>query len=207
MRYALVGILVLAIIAGLWWFVQQQQPPASTADTSTPSALAPEVENILSVKTALLVTLAAEPDIVAAVRSSNTKNAALSPEEIQRLDQEWQSTTTPTPLISGLMSNATAQSLIAFQREHAEFKEIFIADAIGLNVGQTDKTSDYYQKDESWWVDSYNDGRGRTLHGSIEFDESSQTEAISLYVPILDGGRAIGVMKGVLDLSAISAEL
>ena len=46
-----------------------------------------------------------------------------------------------------------------------------------------------------------------SAHGKIEFDESSQTEAISLYVPVMDGGKAIGVFKGVLDLSSISGQL
>lgn len=205
--YLALGLVVLLIIGGFIWWSQVPQSDTAAQKAVEITALAPEVEAVLSQKTSLLVDLMKDPGIIAAVRSSNEKNASLTQADITRLDQEWQDATDASPFITNLLTNATSQRLIAFQNLYPEFKEVFVADARGLNVGQTDKTSDYYQADESWWVDSYNKGRGKSLHGAIEFDESSQTEAISIYVPVMDGARAIGVVKGVLNLSAISAEL
>lgn len=209
MKYIAAAVLALIVVAAGWWFLRNPYTGSSTVDQPpTSSELAPEVEKILSEKMALLSTLATEPAFVEAVQSSNQKNASLSPDDIRRLDLEWQGATEPTPFISQFMENAIAKRLIAFQKSHLEFKEIFIADAHGLNMAQTDRTSDYYQADESWWIQSFNEGRGRVLHGTIEFDESSQTEAISIYIPVKnDNAQAIGVIKGVIDLSAISSEL
>jgi hypothetical protein len=201
-------IALLLVGGGAWWFMMQS-PATSSAKTqaSDSSKLAPEVETVLAQETDILVALAADPSIISTVRASSEKNKLLSTEEIQRMDKEWQDSKSVTSFIAQFMSNPTALQLVAFQKTHPEFKEVFVADAAGLNVAQTDKTSDYYQADESWWTNSFNDGRGMVAHGNIEFDESSQTEAISLYVPVMDGSRAIGVFKGVLDLSSISDQL
>ena len=73
----------------------------------------------------------------------------------------------------------------------------------------TNKTSDYYQADEDWWIQSYNEGQGKTFHGAIEYDESAKAEAIPLYMPIMDPdtNKAIGVMKVIIDITAIKMEL
>lgn len=210
-KYLVAVIVCVAVVAGLaWWLTSTASapiPPAQPTQKKAAAALAPEVESVLNTKTALFSQLLSEPAVVEAVRASNQKNSSLSQDEIKRLDAEWQAAKSVTPFIAGFMSNDLARTLIAFQKMHPEFREIFVADKIGLNVGQTDKTSDYYQADESWWVNSYNKGTGANTHGNIEFDESSQTEAISIYVPIMDGGTAIGVAKGVINLSDISREL
>ena len=91
----------------------------------------------------------------------------------------------------------------------AGFPEIFVVDTYGLNVGQTNKTTDFYQADEDWWVRSYNEGVGLAFHGPIEFDESAQKVAIALYVPIIDPAtsRAIGVVKAIVGIAFIKSEL
>lgn len=205
---AVIGLGLIGV--SVWYVLSMQQEPAVTSPTASPeSSLAPEVELVLAKQTVYLQELASAPAILSEVVASNLKNASLSKDDIARLDAEWQATKEITPFIQQFFSNKTAEALIAFQSTHTGFKEIFVADGFGLNVGQTGKTSDYYQADEAWWQNSYNEGIGNVLHGKIEFDESSQSEAISLYVPIIDpaSSKAIGVLKGVLDLSAIKSEL
>ena len=111
--------------------------------------------------------------------------------------------------IKPFLINEVAVKLREFQEENAGFYEIFVTDMYGLNVGQTNKTTDYYQADEDWWIGAYNMGEGRSYHGQIEFDESAQTEAISLYVPIIDPitDEVIGVVKVVMNITAIKIEL
>ena len=96
-----------------------------------------------------------------------------------------------------------------FQEAHDGFPEIFVTDRHGLIVAQTNKTSDYNQADEDWWTRTFGDGAGQTHHGPIEYDESAQAEAISIYVPVVDPGskKTIGVMKAVCDITAIKMEL
>ncbi len=208
----------LAVAFFVWWWFQGTSTPNMGSDPgSAPVAkteskeiqLAPEVEAILAEETEKLKILVANSVIVDEVRASNEKNKNLAQAEIQTIDKEWQASKNINPFIQKFLDNKTAVELRAFQNQYPGFKEIFVADAYGLNVGQTNKTSDYYQADEAWWVDSFNGGVGKIMHGKIEFDQSSQTEAISIYLPIMDtvSGKAIGVLKGVLDLRAIKSAL
>ena len=210
MKKILLTLTLVAVVLSMWYFSTRSQvslPAVPSQDTQV--ALAPEVENVLDQEITTLGMLAQDPVVISETQKSNQKNKDLTKAEIDRLDRDWQQSKTITPFIRMFLENATAERLLAFQKNHPGFKEIFVADAYGLNVGQTDKTSDYYQADESWWTDSFNAGKGKTFHGKIEFDASSQTEAISIYIPIMnpESGAAIGVLKGVLDLLSIKNSL
>lgn len=185
----------------------RSQMSAEQADKVKVVSLAPEIESVLSQQMGSLMTLGVSSVFLNEVLSANEKNKELTFDDITRLDDEWIASKNVTPFIYQLLSNEIAKQLSAFQDKNQSFKEIFVADARGLNIGLTNKTSDYYQADESWWVNAYNGGSGRPLHGNIEFDQSAQTEAISIYVPVMKGDKAIGVIKGVIDLSAIKSQL
>lgn len=172
--------------------------------------LSEAVEAALQRKIALVQhELAQDPLIVQAVRASNATSQGLSLDEIQALDRQWQAATTLTDFMKQFLTNPCAERLMDFQDAHEGYAEIFIADARGLVVGETNKTTDYYQADEDWWVQGYAGGRGRSFHGEIEYDESAMSEAIAVYVPVLDPEthQAIGVLKAVVDITAIKMEL
>lgn len=187
----------------------RQQMTMDQAALVKPNAYAPEVEERLTTVAASLQQIVTDPVIIAGVQAANEKDKLLSTADITLQDEQWIASKELTPFISAFMTNATAQQLTAYQRDNPGFKELFIADAYGLNVGQTDKTSDFYQADESWWVNAMKGGQGKVFHGKIEFDQSSQTEAISIYVPVIDPSTriAIGVLKAVLDVSSIGHSL
>ena len=75
-------------------------------------------------------------------------------------------------------------------------------------MAATNKSSDFLQADEAWWVETFKRGRQGGRTGPIEYDESTGSEAISVYVPLVDAEDAvIGVIKAVCDLNAIKREL
>jgi hypothetical protein len=60
-------------------------------------------------------------------------------------------------------------------------------------------TSDYYQKDEGWWLE------GMSVRGFMyEYDESVGASSASVYVPVQDRGQFLGVMKAVFDLEGLA---
>ena len=230
MKYLVLGAVVLGFIAGAAYIGygglpssplpenapkseirlsprQQMSPEQAALIRENPYAT--EVEQRLAKFAAGLRELVQDPVILQGVRDANGKDKMRSMEEITALDEDWIGTKTLTPFITSFLTNQIAQRLLVFQKENPGFKELFIADAYGLNVAETDKTSDYYQADESWWVNAMNRGAGKLLHGNIEFDQSSQTEAIAFYVPVSDpeSKRAIGVLKAVLDVSTLGKSL
>jgi hypothetical protein len=168
-----------------------------------------EVTAVLEKKTAMLKNLAAQATILQAVRRANQPDQDLPMEEIRRLDDQWRQTEGLDPFSKSLITNECGAALLDFQEAHDEFPEIFVTDRRGLIVGTTNKTTDYYQADEDWWVETIDEGRGRCHRSPIEYDESAFSEAISLYVPVIDPEtkQAIGAVKAVCDVTAIKMEL
>jgi hypothetical protein len=169
-----------------------------------------EVRNVLEQRVAVLKKdLAENPIVTRETRISNEKNKNLSLSEIKRLDEQWMTAKGMDEFSKGFMNNECAQQLVQFQEAHRGYPEIFVSDAYGLIVGSTNKTSDYYQADEEWWVKGLAEGQGYTFYGEIEYDESAMAESIPVYVPVMDPDtkEAIGVIKAIVDITAIKMEL
>lgn len=165
-------------------------------------ALGPKIEPALTEQLELLTTLTSDPTIIAFVSESNAKIEQLSPEQQQKRKQAWQQQP-DKEIVTALLTNAAAMKILEFQEQHPGFSELFITDRSGLNVAQSNPTSDYSQADEAWWQTTYSQGNGRANHGEIEYDQSADSDAISFGVPIMQNQRVIGVLKGVLDILSI----
>ena len=203
-KFLIVALAVGLLIVGLTGCGGKEEVKEESA------ALSKEIEDVLDKKTDLVTKeIAEDPRIIKLVRESNIKNKDISLSEIKKLDERWMSTEGLDEFIRGFLTNEGAEVLVEFQDANDGYPEIFIADAKGLNVAMTNKTSDYYQADEEWWVRAYDEGRGKSFHGGIEYDESAMSEAIALYIPIMDPdtNKAIGVMKVIVDITAIKREL
>lgn len=206
----IVGILILSgILLTVLNVQQKEETPQETLSQVSKILLAPEVEAVLDRKIALIRELVEDPVIVNEVKKANQQHKDISLQEILKLDTRWRSTEGIDEFIEPFLTNEIAHKLIEFQERHPGFSEIFVVDMYGLNAGQTNKTTDYYQADEDWWIGAYNSGKGKASHGTIEFDESAQTEAISLYIPVMDriNNKAIGVIKAVVSITAIKMDL
>ncbi len=209
-QHSLSCLALATVLAGSQLSCGKRPPRNEPAPPVTaPPALTAEVESLLQRKMQAVTAMVSTPVMVEAVRESGRRTQGLTLRQIQDLDRKWMQTSGVDDFIRSFMTNSAAVLLRDFQKAHAELAEVFVADARGLNVCQTNKTSDYYQGDESWWVLAFNGGKGKTFHGGIEYDESSCTRAISLYVPVMDPERAmaIGVCKAVVNLDALGREL
>lgn len=140
------------------------------------------------------------PVVLEALRHQNTQTEALSVAEILSLDATWRDqTVTGGDLIDELMSNPLSVYLKGLKSAGKNvYTEVFIADARGLNVGQSDVTSDYWQGDEAKWQVPFQ--TEQTHFGGVEFDESTQTYQSQISVPIFDNGSVIGVITVGVDL-------
>lgn len=139
------------------------------------------------------------PDVIKRVHDANAGNAKLSLKQILTLDKNWQQTEGVDLFISTLLNNGLARKLKEFQKTHRSLVEIFITDERGNLIGSTNKTSDYYQGDETWWQETYQAADPAGFMGSVEYDESTFTHAIPLYLPVFDvtSRKVIGVLKAV----------
>ena len=173
-------------------------------------ALSKTVQDLFEKKRSLIEKeVAGNPLIIEEVKKYNEKNKDISLEEIKKMDQRWIASQGVTDFMKEFLTGPNAEFLIAFQESQEGIVEMFITDAKGLNVVMTNKTSDYYQADEDWWVKCYADGRGLSYSGDIEYDESAMSESIPVFVPIKDPerGQVIGVIKTIIDIASIQREL
>lgn len=182
----------------------------ASADHTTPvTAPTAAVEKALSAHMEVLAKGLANPMILSELKQANQRNAALSDDQIKGLDERWAAAQGVDDFVKPYLTNPGGKALLEFQDENDGFVEIFITDTRGLNVSQTNKTSDLYQADEEWWTKTWNNGQGHSHHGEIEYDESARTEAIAIYLPITEPGQSqlIGVAKAVIDITGIKRKL
>jgi methyl-accepting chemotaxis protein len=157
-----------------------------------------------------LQTLALSPTIIAAVKTANDtyagKSQAQIDADISSMDKQW---IDKKPEIEGLvkqlLENDISAELKSFVKAFPEEVEVFVTDIHGLNIALTDRTSDYLQGDEDWWKNAFNNGQGATYLGEVEYDESSQTYAMNIGIPIKDrsGQKVIGILRGTLDVKIV----
>ena len=150
-----------------------------------------------------------DPKVIQAIKSQNSETGGLSEDQIIELDKQWRAETSAgsKPMIDGILSN----ELSGFLKEKKEgtagvVTEIFVMDAKGLNVGQSDVTSDYWQGDEAKWKETFLAGASSMHVSDVEMDESTQTFQSQVSLPIVDpadgsviGAVTIGVIVEMLQ--------
>lgn len=150
----------------------------------------------------------ANPAIVAAIKAQNAKNADLNEAQIIELDKKWRAETKASshPMIDGLLNSDVSKALADYRDSTTGMvTEIFIMDNKGLNVAQSDITSDYWQGDEGKWQKTYSVGPDAIFVDEIETDESTQTLQSQMSMSIKDPatGEAIGAITVGVNVEAL----
>lgn len=146
-----------------------------------------------------------DPLVLEVLRIQNVAHENLTEGEIIALDATWrEQVVSGGTLVDSILSNGLSSHLREIQAQGAgRYTEIFVTDARGLNVGQSDVTSDYWQGDEDkWQVPRATSG----IHISpAEFDESSQAYQSQISLPIMDDGAFVGVITVGVDLEMLAS--
>lgn len=149
------------------------------------------------------------PDLIAAVRAQNAANADITQAEIDALDLDWRAQTKVEgggPLIASLMNRPVSKWLLEQQTATAGLvTEVFVMDNKGLNVAQSEVTSDYWQGDEAKWKETYGNGGGSYHISEVEFDESTGFYQSQASIPITDPatGELIGAITFGINVQSL----
>jgi hypothetical protein len=144
------------------------------------------------------------------VKAQNAKHAGLNDTDIQKLDKEWraQIDASNKPLIDGILKNAVS-AFLTKKKEESEglITEVFVMDDRGLNVGQSDITSDYWQGDEAKWQKTFKVGPEAVFVDNVEKDESTQQLQVQVSVTIKDpeSGKPIGAVTLGINVERLSS--
>lgn len=146
-----------------------------------------------------IATLAQSDYVVAAVKAQNAKTKDYDEAKIIELDKQWRAETDASnqPMIDGVLETPASEKL-AEVREASDglYTEIFVMDAKGLNVAQSDPTSDFWQGDEAKWQKTFLVGPDALHLSDVEEDTSSQTFQSQISMPVTDpaSGGVIGAI-------------
>ncbi len=149
-----------------------------------------------------------DPTVIAAVKAQNSKQAGIDEATIKSLDKKWRAEVDASdkPLISSVLGNALSKYLKS-KKDSSEglITEIFVMDAKGLNVGQSDVTSDYWQGDEAKWKKTYLEGPDAIFVDDVEEDESTQMFQSQVSMSIKDPktNEVIGAVTVGIDVDAL----
>lgn len=155
-----------------------------------------------------ILSWAADPVILQAIRSQNAVTAAYDQTQIDTLDTAWRGEvgTSSMPTIVPVLTSSAAEFLRGKVAESGgTITEIFLMDAKGLNVAVSDTTSDYWQGDEEKFTMTYPLGVGAVHLGDVELDESSQRYQGQVSITISDPatGEVLGAMTVGLDAESL----
>ncbi len=150
----------------------------------------------------------AEPVLIEAVKAQNAETAGYDAAKIEALDQQWRAETgsASSPMIETVLSNELSQWLDQVKQQQGGLvTEIFVMDAKGLNVGQSDVTSDYWQGDEAKFQETYPVGPDAIFVDEVEKDESTQMFQSQVSMTVVDpaSGAAIGAITVGINVDAL----
>jgi hypothetical protein len=148
--------------------------------------------------------------VISAIKAQNEKHAALDQEQIGKLDKQWRGEVDAAskPLIDSVLKNEVSVFLKKKKEEtKGVVSEVFVMDDKGLNVGQSDITSDYWQGDEAKWKKNYSVGPDAVFFDKIEKDESTQALQMQVSISIKDPetGKAIGAVTFGINVDELSS--
>ncbi|MGR6430615.1 hypothetical protein [Rhizobium sp. PAMB 3182] len=148
-----------------------------------------------------------DPTVIDAIKAQNAANANLQQSDIDALDQKWRAEVEGSdhPTVDGVLANALSKFL-AEKKAGSEgvVTEVFVMDSHGLNVGQSDPTSDYWQGDEAKFQKTYGVGADALFVDEAEKDESTQMLQSQASMTIVDEtGAPIGAITVGVNLDAL----
>jgi hypothetical protein len=138
---------------------------------------------------------AADAAVVAAVKEQNVKGP------IAGMDNaKWKTTRRSDPIVKELQASAAGQYLKKkVDGSDGTFSEAFLNASRGEKVAFVEKTTSYIHAGQAKFDVPY--GAGKAWQGKPEFDESSQTYAIQIAVPVLADGKSIGALVVGVNLT------
>jgi hypothetical protein len=148
--------------------------------------------------------------VIDAIKAQNEKHANITQADMAKLDKQWMAEVDAPakPLIDGVLKNGLS-AFLTKKKQEAEglITEVFVMDNKGLNVGQSDVTSDYWQGDEAKWQKTFQVGPDVVFIDQVKKDESTQQLQVQVSVSIKDPetGKVIGAITLGLAADQLSS--
>ncbi|MGQ7842990.1 hypothetical protein ACUNV4_00835 [Granulosicoccus sp. 3-233] len=145
--------------------------------------------------------------IIESVLAQNLRHADLDQQRVDALDKLWsKQSARGGPLIDEVLGNSLSMHLRRIERRtNGLVTEILVMDKLGLNVGLSNLTSDYWQGDEDKWRKTFLVGPEAIFIDEVDLDESSQRYQTQVSLPVVDPatGNVIGAVTVGIDAEGL----
>jgi hypothetical protein len=157
--------------------------------------MTPAIQAELDRQKTLIGAWAANPAVVGAVVEQNRKGP------VAGLDNaKWKMIRRSDPVVTAFQNNPAGQFLKAKVAETSgAVSEAFLNGAGGEKVAFVEKTTSYLHRGAAKFDAPF--ASGKAWQGPAEFDESTQTYAIQISVPVLAEGKPVGVLVVGVNLT------
>lgn len=210
---ALVGA---AALYGLQQLERRLEVEVGESSLGLAASLLDRIENRVYVRAEQVRELVSTTQMLdAALAASNQRLGAIDSAEraalIAQLDAEWRTGSAAAGALPPVILAVEAEPLSALLRDKVDFfrqetgfpvfGEVFVTNRFGVNVAETQITSDFRQDDEAWWQA----GSSQPLWLSpVGFDDSSGVFSIDFAARVIDrDGALLGVLKAVLNIEEV----
>ena len=132
---------------------------------------------------------------------------------IDEVEAVWPDLGPESPDLAYLLSNPIDEEIDRFSLVDHSFVEILITGDEGRIAAASNKSSDFWQADETWWQEGAKTGRESVWVEGVSLDESAGVYSLDVIVPVFyreeDGGSAgaprklLAVIKGVVDVTPL----
>jgi hypothetical protein len=158
--------------------------------------LTPSIQGELERQVKALAVWAADPVIVNAVKEQNAKGP------IPGMDNaKWKTVRRSDPIVQGLINNPAGQFLKKkIEASGGTLDKAFLNGAQGEKVAFAEKTISYLHRGQEKFDVPMSTGKPWHMTKPW-FDESLQAYALQVAVPVLDGGKPIGVLVASIPVS------
>jgi hypothetical protein len=136
-----------------------------------------------------LVEWAAQPALVAAVKEANAKGGATIS------NAKWEELADSDATVQGLVSGPVGKQLAKWE-EDKSISKLFLRDAKGNLVAASSKPLLFNNAARPPFVNSF---KGAWAANEVKPDPTTQKKSVQVGVPVLDGGKPIGVLHSAIE--------
>jgi hypothetical protein len=138
-----------------------------------------------------LADLGKNPAVIAAVKESNSKGGVIA----GMSNAKWDELAENDPLVKGIDANSTSKIIHEFAGKHPEMNKLYLRDEKGNLVasGSGGKTL-LWNVGARPFFKAAMEGKAWS-DSAIKPDPTTQVKGVAFVVPVLDGGKAIGLLQ------------
>jgi hypothetical protein len=185
---------------------------AGQSSTMIARSIIDKIDNNIDIRLSHLRWYGLNSDLRKELIASNSQFAAMVDRNtyVVEMNNKW-ITTSPQesfPLTTAIQTSELSYDLrrlffsfFEVTLGHQYYAEVTVTNKYGVNIAQTNRTSDYLQAYKDWWRETLKKGHHI---GEIEFDRSSAESGLPIAVRIDDNdGAFLGIIKGIVPLQGL----